>query len=115
MLYVIMSGEEQFSGDQLADYAADRPHIADFVPSYAFEDHFRRSVLPGVYCGAVVLVLPGRPSEVDDPYFLAAWQVVLFPTIRVPWIGLIVQRRLQQNILGFQVSVSVADRMQKPD
>jgi hypothetical protein len=47
MLKVAMSVKEQVSRHKLCNYAANRPDIGEFVPLTAFENDFRRAVLPG--------------------------------------------------------------------
>lgn len=59
MLMVLMGVEKQVASKKLNNNAADRPHIADFVPFAALKQDLGRTVLTGVYNGTVMFIVLG--------------------------------------------------------
>lgn len=73
---VVVSGEQQFSGVEFCDDAADRPDVAELIPLAALEDYFWRTVLSCIDDGTVSLCPFGGPTEIDYLYFVSHWQVI---------------------------------------
>lgn len=77
-----MSIKQQVSRHKLCNYAANRPDIGEFVPLAAFENDFRRAVLPGADDWAVKFVKFGGTSEIDHSDFVGFGQINLFCVLR---------------------------------
>lgn len=71
-----MGGEEEVPSEELGYDAADRPDIRYFIPFAAFQDNFRRPVLPRADHRAMRLVEKSCTTKVDNPNPAAPGQPV---------------------------------------
>ena len=104
MIEIVMHVKQQLPCYYLDQDAADRPHITEFIPLAALQDHFWASVLPGIYHLTVGVVFVGGPSEIYQLYLLARRQENTF----ISPLGFLEGGRAEQDVLGFEVGVRVA-------
>ena len=104
VIEIVMHVEQQLPCYYLDQDAADRPHITEFIPLAALQDHLWASVLPGVYHLTVGVVFVGCPSEIYQLYLLARRQENTF----ISPLGFLEGGRAEQDVLGFEVGVRVA-------